>query len=252
MQPSRPLSFRAARLVLFAVVMPLVLSGQSNQFPGLKWRLIGPFRGGRVTAVAGIPGDPATYYFGTPGGGAWKTTDGGRVWRPIFDSVPVPSVGALALAPSNSSIVYVGTGEQTRGKGIYRSNDAGASWSSIGLADVPYIQAIIVDPRNPDIVVVGANSVGFAILWRPLPKSAATDKRGIFRTDDGGKTWKQVYTSGESDLGVVDMCADPDNPSTIFAAVYRAESGTGSSALPATSDIIKSTDGGATWSPLRK
>ena len=105
-----------------------------DQFSGMKWRLLGPFRGGRVTAVAGVPGDPTTYYFGTPGGGVWKSTNGGRVWRPIFDSVPVPSIGALTVAPSAPNVIYVGTGEQTRGKGIYRSSDSGETWSSAGLA----------------------------------------------------------------------------------------------------------------------
>jgi len=236
-------------LISLAIAMVAQQRSTSNQFPGLKWRLIGPFRAGRVTAVAGISGDPRTYYFGTPGGGVWKTTDGGRVWRPIFDNVRIPSIGALAVAPSNPSVVYVGTGEQTKGKGIYKSSDAGITWASAGLQDVPYIQAIVVDPRNPDVVVAGANSLGFGILWQPLPKSAATDNRGIFRTGDGGKTWKKVYGS-DANIGVVDMCADPDSPSTIFAAVYHPEIGSGASEVAATSDIIKSTDGGATWAPL--
>jgi photosystem II stability/assembly factor-like uncharacterized protein len=238
---------------LFIVLVPTILVCQtqpnSSVFPGLQWRLIGPFRGGRVTAVAGIAGDPRTYYFGTPGGGVWKTTDGGHVWKPIFDQIRVPSIGAMAVAPSAPDVVYVGTGEQTRGKGMYRSSDAGMTWNSAGLEDLPYIQAVIVDPHNPNVVVVGANSVGFAILWRPLPKSATTDHRGIFKTEDGGKTWKKVYAS-DSDLGVVDMCADPDDPGTVYASVYKPESGTGASQVPATSNIIRSTDGGSTWAPL--
>ncbi len=252
-----PGSSRIARIVRLATVLLSVLiavmapaqDDGSGQFPGLKWRLIGPFRGGRVTAVAGVPGDPRTYYFGTPGGGVWKTTDGGRVWHPIFDQIRLPSIGALAVAPSNPNVIYAGTGEQTRGKGMYRSSDGGAGWSSAGLVDVPYIQAIVVDPRNPDIVVVGANALGFQILWRPLPKSAASRNHGIFRTEDSGKTWKKVYASA-ANLGVVDMCADPDNPSTIYAAVYIPESGSGTSATAPTSDIIKSNDGGLSWSPL--
>ena len=254
----RLISPRSLRLIGFALLLAALLScsialtaedSSSAQFPGLKWRLIGPFRGGRVTTVAGVPGDPRTYYFGTPGGGIWKTTDGGRTWQPIFDSVPVPSIGALAVAPSNPDVLYAGTGEQTRGKGVYRSSDAGKTWASAGLEDVPYIQAVIVDPHNPDIVVAGANALGFGILWHPLPKSAATDNRGIFRTEDGGKTWKKVYTN-DANLGVVDMCADPDTPGTIYAAVYKPEFGSGKSAVPATSDIVKSTDGGKTWAAL--
>jgi len=240
-------------LALFLLLLPVALLAQEpssmSQFPGLRWRLIGPFRAGRVTAVAGVPGNPTTYYMGTPGGGVWKTTDGGRVWNPISDQVRVPSIGALTVAPSNSNIVYVGTGEQTRGRGMFRSEDAGKTWTSIGLQDVPYIQAIVVDPRNPDVVVVGANSLGFGILWHPLPKSASTDNRGIFRTEDGGKTWKKVYAS-RSDFGVVDMCPDPDNPGTIYAAVYQDETAAGAKESAATSDIIKSTDGGVTWTPL--
>ena len=247
-----------AALLLF----PLASGAQdsSPRFPGLKWRLIGPFRGGRVTAVAGVPGDPRTYYIGTPGGGIWKTSDGGRVWRPISDDVRVPSIGALAVAPSNSNVIFAGTGEQTRGKGMYRSSDAGATWSAAGLTDVPYIQAVVVDPHNPDIVVVGANALGFAVLWRPLPKSVATTNRGIFRTEDGGKTWKKVY-GGDNNLGVFDMCADPDSPATIYASVYIPEpagakpatvgaSLSDKSADAPTSEIIKSTDGGVSWAPL--
>ena len=240
-------------LALFILSLPVTSLSQEpssmSQFPGLKWRLLGPFRAGRVTAVAGVPGDPRVYYMGTPGGGVWKTTDGGRVWNPISDQVRVPSIGALAVAPSNSNIVYVGTGEQTRGRGMFRSEDAGKNWTSIGLQDVPYIQAIVVDPRNPDMVVVGANSLGFGILWYPLPKSASTDNRGIFRTEDGGKTWKKVY-AGSNNFGVVDMCADPDNPGTIYAAVYQDETATGAKESAATSSIIKSSDGGVTWVPL--
>jgi photosystem II stability/assembly factor-like uncharacterized protein len=235
--------------VWLAVVPLFAQDSSASLFPGLKWRLIGPFRAGRVSAVGGVPGDPNTFYFGTPGGGIWKTTDGGQVWNPIFDSVRVPSIGALAVAPSNTNVIYAGTGEQTKGKGIYRSNDAGKTWTNVGLQDVPYIQAIEVDPRNPDIVVVAANSLGFGILWQPLPKSTFTENRGIFRTEDGGKTWKKVYAN-DSNIGVVDMCSDPDNHGTLFAVTFIPDAGEGKDAVPATSDIIKSSDGGITWAPL--
>ena len=240
-------------VLLLAITLSASLVAQQmagpDQFSGMKWRLLGPFRGGRVTAVAGVPGDPTTYYFGTPGGGVWKSTNGGRVWSPIFDSVPVPSIGAVTVAASAPNVIYVGTGEQTRGKGVYRSNDSGATWSSAGLQDVPYVQAIIVDPRNPDVAVVGGNSIGFGILWHPVPKSASSDNRGIFRTEDGGKTWKKVYNN-DATFGVVDMCADPSNPSTLYAVVYNPGSGSGDKAIAATSDIVKSTDGGSTWSVM--
>jgi photosystem II stability/assembly factor-like uncharacterized protein len=237
----------------FLVTASFALSGQeqgsANQFSGMKWRLLGPFRGGRVTAVAGVPGDPTTYYFGTPGGGVWKSSNGGRVWFPISDSVRVPSIGSLTVAPSAANVIYAGTGEQTRGKGVYRSSDSGKTWSSAGLQDVPYIQAIIVDPQNPDVAVAGGNSIGFAILWHPIPKSAYADNRGIFRTEDGGKSWKKVYANDQT-FGVVDMCADPGDPRTLYAVMYHPDSGSGEKAIPATSDIVESSDGGVTWAPM--
>jgi len=214
----------------------------------MRWRLIGPFRAGRVTAVSGAA-DPNTYYFGTPGGGVWKTTDGGQVWRPIFDKERVASIGALAVAPSDSNILYVGTGEQTRGNGVYRSTDAGVTWTNAGLLDVPFIQAIIVDTKNPDIAVAGGNSLGFGLLWRPLPATAKTANRGIFRTVDGGKSWTKVFSQDDS-IGVVDLCSDPGDPRTLYAVIYRPASGSGDSAVEATSDIVKSNDGGSTWTPL--
>ncbi len=238
------LSFLLTSIVVMAQQMP-----GPDQFSGMKWRLIGPFRGGRVTAVAGVSGDPNTNYIGTPGGGVWKSTNGARTWSPIFDSVPVPSIGALTVAPSASNVIYVGTGEQTRGKGIYRSSDSGATWSSAGLADVPYIQAIIVDPQNPNVAVAGGNSIGFGILWHPVPKSASIDNRGIFRTEDGGKTWKKVYTNDAS-FGVVDMCADPGDPHTLYAVLYYPETGAGDKLVPATSGLVKSTDGGVSWTSM--
>jgi photosystem II stability/assembly factor-like uncharacterized protein len=158
-------------------------------------------------------------------------------------------VGSLAIAPSDSNVLYVGTGEQTRGNGVYRSTDAGATWKNVGLQDVPFIQAIIVDPKNPDIAVAGGNSIGFGILWRPLPSTAKTANRGIFRTVDGGKNWTKVF-SAEDSIGVVDLCSDPSDPSTLYAAIYRPSSGTGDSTTEATSDIVRSTDGGATWTAL--
>ena len=247
-----PFVSAVATLLLILNVSSLANSQQMpgpDQFSGMKWRLLGPFRAGRVTAVAGVPGDPTTYYFGTPGGGVWKSTNGGRVWSPIFDSVPVPSIGAVAVAPSASNVIYVGTGEQTRGKGIYRSNNNGATWSAAGLQDVPFIQAILVDPQNPEVAVAGGNSIGFGILWHPVPKSATTDNRGIFRTTDGGKTWTKVY-SNDATFGVIDMCADPDDPHTMYALLYHPESGPGKTAIPPTSEIVKSSDGGQTWSPM--
>src|SRR5712692_2425645 len=129
-------------LVIFSVLLITTAAlAQYNpeSFSAMKWRLVGPHRGGRVTTVAGIPGKPAIYYFGTPGGGVWKTTDGGRVWKPIFDDAYVASIGALVLAPSNPEIVYVGTGEETVGNGVYKSTDGGKTWTNIGLTNPRYI-----------------------------------------------------------------------------------------------------------------
>lgn len=215
----------------------------------LHWRMIGPFRGGRVTSVAGVSGQPNVYYFGTPGGGIWKSTNGGQVWKPIFDSTGVPSIGALAVAPSAPNTIYAGTGERWPGKGVYKSTDAGATWTPAGLPDAQYIQALIVDPRNPDHVIAGVNSVGYHILWRPLPNTAYTAARGIFETRDGGRTWRQTLVKQES-LGVVDLTADPANPRNLYAVLYYPPSGKGKSLVEGTSDLYRSTDGGATWKPL--
>src|SRR5579862_9512610 len=255
MRPSSPrrtataVILLAITLVVLSLNLPAQTQADSSLYPALKWRMIGPFRGGRVTSVAGVPGDPNTYYFGTPGGGVWKSSNGGRTWSPIFDSIRVASIGALAVAPSAANVIYVGTGEQTRGKGVYRSFDSGATWHSAGLEDVPYIQAIVIDPSNPDVLVVGGNSTGVGVIWRPYPKTATTDNRGIFRSEDGGKSWKKVYSNDKS-FGVVDMCADPNDPHTMYAAIFYPGSGSGANAVADTSEVVKSTDGGASWMPL--
>ncbi len=253
--------FRKSHALLtlaFAMALPAAFSQSpgvfsqsidSHLFSAMHWRLIGPFRAGRVTAVAGIPGDQTTYYFGTPGGGIWKTVDAGRVWTPIFDRQHIASIGALAVAASDPKVIYAGTGEQTPGNGIYKSTDGGNSWAKAGLASTRYIQAVLVDPRNPNIAVAGANSLGFAIIWKPVPKSAATIDRGIFKTTDGGKTWNKVLTRDDT-IGVVDLCADPGNPRTLYAVLYHAAVGVGKSGTPATSEIVKSADEGSTWVPL--
>ncbi len=249
----RPLVRVFIGLALVLLGLSLNMSGQqldSGQLSGLQWRLIGPFRGGRVTSVAGVSGDPNTYYFGTPGGGVWKTSNAGQVWNPIFDKERVASIGALTVAPSDSRVVYVGTGEQTRGHGLYRSSDSGVTWKNVGLEDVLFIQQIIVDPRNPDVVVVAGNSLGMGLLWQPLPRWARTANRGVFKTSDGGKSWKKVFND-DATLGVVDMNSDPGDPRTLYAVTYRAASGEGANKVEATSEIIKSTDEGSTWAPLK-
>src|ERR1700683_305951 len=161
----------------------------TSLYRAMRWRQIGPFRAGRVTAVAGIPGNAAIYYMGTPGGGLWKTIDGGTVWTPISDSVPISSIGAVAVAQSNPEIVYFGTGDVSMvggsvnmGNGVYKSIHAGKTWQHVGLDDTEHIGAVWVDPHNPEIVLVAA-------LGRTYSKS---EQRGVFKSTDGGKTWRNT------------------------------------------------------------
>jgi photosystem II stability/assembly factor-like uncharacterized protein len=241
LSPFAAWSRRAALLLACAVGAASLAAGQQYEqgdYAALRWRLIGPHRAGRVTAVAGIPDRPAVYYMATPGGGVWKTTDGGLVWEPIFDAARVSSVGALALAPSNPEIVYVGTGEELEGDGVYRSADGGATWTNVGLRDTRYISSIIIDPRDPNVVLVGSLGDLF---------SGAT--RGIHRTTDGGKNWRQVLPTGDR-IGIADMCAAPGDPRTVYAATWEGRPNPNDKRPPAESQIFKSQDGGETWRQL--
>jgi len=211
-------------------------------YSSLRWRLLGPDRGGRVSAVAGVPGDPSTYYIGTPGGGIWKTTDTGQVWKPIFDQEHVASIGAIAVSRSNPNIIYAGTGEQTDGDGVWKSTDAGATWEHLGLDDTRYITSVIVDPRNPDIVLIGA--FGHPILSTSAPSAA----KGVYKSTDGGKTWSKTLYKDEM-AGVDDLEVDPDNPRILYAAVWHPFDWR-SGETPGTEQdawIYKSTDEGSTW-----
>ncbi|MBV9073104.1 MAG: hypothetical protein JOZ10_05675, partial [Acidobacteria bacterium] len=206
----------------------------------LRWRLIGPFRGGRVTAVAGVPADPATYYFGTPGGGIWKTTDGGRLWKPIFDSVPVASIGAIAVSPADPNVIFAGTGEQTAGDGVYKSTDAGRSWTSIGLKDVLFIHSILLDPRNPELILVAAAG----------ERQSATG--GIYKSSDGGKSWNKTLALDDRNAGIYDMEQAPDAPEIIYAARLQQSVRGGPPPNPQQraaqdGEILVSTDEGSTW-----
>jgi photosystem II stability/assembly factor-like uncharacterized protein len=207
-----------------------------NLFSAMKWRLVGPHRAGRVTAVAGLPGNSKVFYFGTPGGGLWKTIDGGRVWKPIFDDVQVASIGAVAVAPSNPNVVYVGTGEQLQGHGVYRSTDAGARWTNVGLREVHRISSLIIDPRDPNVVVVGAYDY-----------LSTGPQRGVFKTTDGGKSWNRVLFKDEN-TSVVDICAAPDDPRVLYAATLTFQPNN-PRGIPRDSQIFKSTDEGETWQP---
>jgi photosystem II stability/assembly factor-like uncharacterized protein len=236
------------KLSKFAAILLLTLIGSlgatpgihgqqfgSDVYSGMRWRLIGPHRAGRVTAVAGIPGQPAIYYFGTPGGGLWKTTSGGRTWQPIFDDTHQPAIGAFALAPSNPNTIYVGTGEQVPGDGVYKSTDAGNTWTNVGLRETNYITSLLVDPQDPNIVLVG-------VLGPFVP----SDERGVFKTTDGGTTWKKVFFK-DGKTSVVDLSADPDNSRNVYAATRTLRFNPTEPRPNPGSEIIRSTDQGSTW-----
>ena len=217
-----------------------------SAYSALKWRGIGPFRGGRAVAVAGVPGSPNVFYFGAAAGGVWKTIDAGATWKPIFDSEKASSIGALAVARSNPDIIYVGTGEAnmrgdvTWGGGVFKSADAGKTWTDLGLTDTRQIGAVIVDPVDPNIVLVAA--VGHAF--------GPNTQRGVFRSTDGGKTWDRVLYKNEM-TGAIDMAADPHNSKIIYAALWqvRRQPWNFSSGGPG-SGLYRSMDGGLTWSQL--
>ncbi len=218
-------------------------------FGGLKWRLIGPFRGGRAIAVSGVPGSASTFYFGSVDGGIWKTTDAGMVWTPIFDDQKVGSIGALAVAPSNPNVIYAGTGESdirsnlASGDGMYKSTDAGQTWTNTGLRDSRQISKIVVDPKNPDVVYV-------AVLGHAY---APNDQRGVYKSTDGGTTWKRVLDQG-SEIGAADLAISTAHPNVLFAATWQTWRPPWSSYAPIDghgTGIYRSQDGGDTWFRLQ-
>jgi photosystem II stability/assembly factor-like uncharacterized protein len=233
-----------------AAVAPL-RAGQfdPDMYAGMQWRLIGPFRAGRVSAVAGVIGQPGVYYMASPGGGVWKSTDAGITWKPIFDQAHVASIGALAVAPSNGNIIYVGTGDfgiastawgaANRGDGVWRSDDAGRTWRHIGLTHTEHIGAILVDPKNPDVALVAA--LGFA--YGPDPN------RGVYRTTDGGRTWTKTLYKDDT-TGAIGLACDAARPGVVYASLWHHQAAL--PPAPADNDqaggaIYKSTDGGETW-----
>jgi photosystem II stability/assembly factor-like uncharacterized protein len=239
-QLSRSYLLFPAAAMLAAACAPVASAQQisSDMYSGMRWRLIGPHRAGRVTAVAGTAGQPNEYYFGTPGGGVWKTTDGGRVWKPIFDDTHVASIGAIAVAPSQPRTIYVGTGEQTRGSGVFKSTDAGATWTNMGLADTHYIDAILVDPLDANVVLVGASG-----------DFLASPARGVFRSTDGGKTWAKVLFKDDR-AGVWDMAFEASAPRVVYTALASLPPDRGEKVPEGPGAwIYKSTDEGATWQP---
>ena len=215
---------------------------------GLKWRMIGPFRGGRVAAATGVPGRPNEWYFGAVNGGVWKSVDAGRVWQPVFDSQPVASIGAIAVAPSAPDTVYVGSGESSLrdsvgfGNGMYKSTDAGRTWSHIGLPESHHIGKIAVDPRDANRLFVAA--IGHLY--------AANPERGVFRSTDGGRTWQHVLNKGP-DVGAVDVVIDPNDSRVVYAGLWNTRRPPWFTYAPTNGPgggIFKSTDGGSTWAQL--
>ena len=235
-------------LFTFAGVLARAQTLQEKSLQGMKWRLIGPFRGGRVLAVSGVSGQPNTYYFGSVAGGVWKTTNGGINWIPLFDKQPIASIGAIAVAPSDPNVIYVGTGEAcirgdiSYGNGVYKSVDAGRTWTHLGLADTRQIGRVIVDPRNPDIVFVAA--LGHAY--------GPNTERGVFRSSDGGNTWEKVLYKDDK-TGAIDVAFAPSNPRILFASLWEVHRTpwTLDSGGPG-SGLYKSSDGGATWKLLEE
>jgi photosystem II stability/assembly factor-like uncharacterized protein len=218
-------------------------------FGDLKWRLIGPFRGGRVVAVSGVPGDGASFYFGGVDGGVWKTSNAGVTWEPLFDSQPIASIGALAVAPSNPLVIYAGTGESdirtnlASGDGVYTTTDGGKTWTNVGLRETRQISRIVVDPKNSEVVYVGA--LGHA--YGPNPE------RGVFKSADAGKTWSHVLDLGP-ETGVSDLAIAFDNPSTLFAGTWQAHRPPWSTYGPIEAGkggLFRTTDSGANWTQLK-
>lgn len=219
-----------------------------SAYNAIKWRFVGPNRAGRALAAAGIPGNPRIFYFGSVDGGVWKTGNAGLTWKQVFGDEPNSSIGALAIASSDSNIIYVGTGEadmrsdMTYGDGMYKSTDGGKHWTRIGLYDSRHIGKIVIDPKNPDIVLVAALGHGYG----------PSEERGVFRSVDGGKTWTKVLYKGP-DVGAVDLSMDPHDPKIIFATLWNARRTAWSQYPPNEgpgSGMYKSVDEGKTWTKV--
>ncbi|HXY03438.1 MAG TPA: hypothetical protein VEI49_07640 [Terriglobales bacterium] len=246
---------RLQRLILASLVLliPAVWAmGQTvspELFSGLRWRLIGPFRGGRAVAVSGVPGDSTTFYFGAVNGGIWKTTDSGVVWTPIFDSQPVGSIGAIAVAPSDPKIIYVGTGESdirsdlSSGNGVYKSVDGGTTWIHLGLEETRQISRIVIDPQDSNVVYVGA--LGHAY--------GPNAERGVYKSVDGGMHWNKVLYQGP-EIGISDLAISSSNSNLLFAGTWHTHRPPWSTYAPIDGPgggLYRSQDAGKTWSRLQ-
>src|ERR1700687_4974780 len=245
-------SFLRCRIFTLAFLL-LTVAAVAQPVPpelvnGLEWRLIGPFRGGRVVAVAGVRGDSTTFYFGSVNGGIWKTNDAGVVWKPIFDGQPVGSIGALAVAPSEPKTIYAGTGETdirsdvSSGNGVYKSADGGATWNHIGLEDTRQISRIVIDSQNPSVVYVGALGHAFG----------PNEQRGVYKSVDGGIHWTRVLDLG-SEIGISDLAICSAAPQLLFAGAWHTRRPPWSSYAPIDGPgggLYRSQDAGKTWSRL--
>jgi photosystem II stability/assembly factor-like uncharacterized protein len=242
----------AALLSLAGMFVTAVSAQQVNPalYQGMRWRLIGPFRGGRTVAISGVPDKPNVFFMAPNNGGVWKTTDYGQTWQPIFDDQPTGSIGALAVAPSNPNVIYVGSGEGLRrpdlsvGDGLYKTADGGKTWQHLGLRDAQQIGAILVDPKDPNRVFAAA--VGHP--YGPNPE------RGIYRSLDAGANWQKVLGK-DDDTGAIDLAFDPTNAQTVYGVLWasrRPPWTTGNSYGATGSGLYKSVDGGTTWHELTK
>ncbi len=238
----------ATLISLIVLVSAIAQTIPAEFYSGLNWRLIGPFRGGRVVAVAGVPGNSTTFYFGSVGGGVWQTTDAGVVWKPIFDGQPVASIGALAVAPSDAKVIYAGTGESdirsnlSSGDGVYKSTDGGQTWTNIGLRETRQVSRIVIDPQNANILYVGA--LGHAY--------ASSDERGVYKSTDSGANWTKVLDQGP-DIGVADLAIATQDPKLLFATTWRSRRPPWSVYAPLDGPgggLFRSHDSGQTWSRL--
>ncbi len=259
-------SFRTVGTVVLGGVALLTPTGAAPIKPemlsGLAWRNVGPFRAGRVSAVSGVIGEPGTFYFGTPAGGVWKTTSAGETWYPVFDAIKdVSSIGAVEVAPSNPNVVYVGTGDKVTGgynvgNGMYKSEDAGATWRHIGLDDSRSIPSLLVDPANPDIVLAAAEG----------NVNNKSEMRGVYRSTDGGRNWTRTLFVNDS-TGIQKIARAFDRPNVIFATSIRrwnppsppsgffpaaptTAAGPPPAPGPSTTRLYKSTDEGVTWTEI--
>src|SRR5215510_10151836 len=237
-----------AGAALFTPPAPRAQTSDVATFAGeMRWRPIGPFRGGRTKAITGVPSEPNVFYAGAVNGGVWKTTDFGRTWTPIFDDQPTGSIGAIAVAPSNPSVVYVGSGEGLArpdlsvGDGVYKSTDAGKTWTHLGLRDGQQVAQLAVDPKNPDRIFV-------AVAGHPY---GPNEERGVYRSVDGGKTFEKVLYRNEN-IGASDVQMDPSDPQIVYAALWESREGPWENGVfnGNGGGIFKSVDGGKTWRQL--